>query len=184
MNKNFKTYLSQHKKDYSFCMVVSGKQHTGKTTFCEQKIVLPFAEKFGLSNIYIYDIQGDWKTYYDKPIQNFEEFANMVKNKQNSLIVFEEASIFFTHNPSDKISRICSKMLVDLYHKGNIIILNFHSLRRVPLYVADLTTYFTLFKTDDTPEFVENKFQNKKISEAFKQVIEHPEFRYHLTIKK
>jgi len=177
-----KSYLSDHKTDYSFCMCVAGKQHTGKTTFVEQNIVIPFIKKNNsLENIFIFDIQGDWRNYYKQPLTDFVTFSKMVSNKTNSLIIFEEASIFFKHNSSNDI---ITKMLVDLYHKGNIIILNFHSLRKIPLYIADLTTYFTIFKTDDTADFVEKKFLNPKLTQAVIQVAENTDNHYHLTITK
>ena len=178
----FKTYLSQHKKDHAFCMVVVGKQHVGKTTFVEQSLVLPFVEKNGLDDLHIYDVQKDWAAYYRKPKVHFEDFILQVKDLKNSMIVFEEATLFFKHQ--SKSEKYITEMLVDLFHSGNMIILNFHTFRKVPHYVADLTQYFTIFKTDDTVEVIEDKFDNPKITAAFLQVQQNTDERYHLTIKK
>lgn len=138
-----------------------GATKTGKT-FLTKKML----DRFNINNIHVYDVNNEYQEYYKKSFVKFDEFLNKVKTLTDSVIVFEEATIFFTHkNCNATITDLC----VRKRHARNHIILNFHSLRKVPAYVYDFADYVILKKTNDLDSFVKSKF-DPKIYGAYQRV--------------
>lgn len=118
--------------------------------------------------LFIYDVNNEYKEFSGAVIKPFEQFLAEANLKKNTCIVFEEATIFFSHASSTKE---IMELLVRKRHSKNLIILNFHSLRKVPLFILDFTDYLILRKTNDNPENIRKKFEDyEKIYSAFQQI--------------
>lgn len=158
--------------------VVCGKRKHGKTTFIKNYLIrnLPNSKK------YIFDIQNDYsdiKNAYCDKSGNKEQFLKVVENVKNSVIVFEESTAFFNSRGSEMVLR---KILVSSSpsHNNNILFFAFHSLRFVPSYLIDLCDYFVIFKTNDLPQAVRQKFGDTKIFNAWNNVRVNPDKYAHL----
>lgn len=117
---------------------------------------------------HIYDVNNEYNT--GKPLTTFETFLSQANNLKQTVIVFEEATIFFSHSSAGKDIK---ELLVRKRHTGNIIVLNFHSLRQVPLFILDFTDFIYLFNTKDNPANIEVKFKDyPEIYSAFNQIRE------------
>jgi archaellum biogenesis ATPase FlaH len=106
--------------------------------------------------IIVYDPNNDYKEFYNKPFLDKKTFLNNLKNKKNSFILFEEATIFFSNKGNEEA---LVDLLVRKRHTNNEIVLLFHSLRSIPTYILELTNYIILYKTSDRPEYTEQKFK-------------------------
>lgn len=103
---------------------------------------------------YVYDINKEYENIL-MPSLDIDEFTEKVQNKKNSIIIFEEATIFFSNKGRNKL---IINLLVRKRHTKNIIILVFHSLRTVPINILELIDYIHLFATNDNPKLIEEKF--------------------------
>jgi hypothetical protein len=156
------------------CILNVGATKTGKTTATKELL-----SNFNNSNLYIYDVNNEYRDFYKGSFLKFDEFLNKVKSLKNSIIVFEEATIFFTHK---NCNQIITDMIVRKRHTNNIIILNFHSMRKVPMYIFDLTDYIILRKTNDNQSFISSKFGEGNILNSFVSVQENESRYYSETI--
>lgn len=103
---------------------------------------------------------------------NFKEYLKIVETKRNTICVFEEATIFL----QGAISKDMYKILINKMHTGNIYILPFHSIRKVPPGILDICNYVVLYRTVDETVLVEKKYPSllpaflevKQQGEAFK----------------
>jgi ABC-type dipeptide/oligopeptide/nickel transport system ATPase component len=156
--------------------LIIGATGTGKTTKIKHYLSLIPNKKA----IQIYDINNEYKEFYNKPLEDFEVFIDRQTRTKKAVMVFEEATIFLSN-------RTCNRQLVDLLvrkrHTGNYIFLCFHSLRSLPKYVLDLCNYITIFHTNDSIGFVESTFKNDKLTEGFLQVQRSPNKHYYRFIK-
>lgn len=156
-------------------LIIVGKTGAGKTSYA--KNILSTLKR----RSFIYDINNEYKMFYNAPFVPFNEFLANIMPVKNSVILIEEASIFLRHNnvKENLINKICRKR-----HENNFYILNFHSLRKIPIYIFDFCDYLTLFKTNDAPTFVETKYNEfAGIPELFKMVNENENRHFHKTIK-
>ena len=85
---------------------------------------------------------------------NVKGFIQNCLRKQNTICVFEEATIFFKGYIPDELRRV---MLSKLFN-NNVNIFVFHSIRTIPPDVMSYVNYVVLFKTGDEPYQVENKY--------------------------
>jgi hypothetical protein len=105
--------------------------------------------------------------------------TNIIRVK-NAVIAIEEATIFFNNRgTSDELTQI----LVQKRHTHNYIFLCFHSLRSVPRFVFDLCNYLTLFKTNDSPVVIDQKFKDERINEMFERVKNNKDSHYYEILK-
>lgn len=79
-----------------------------------------------------------------------DEFLKQATTARNTLVVFEEATLFF--DPTTGRHKLLREMLVRKRHTGNAVILLFHALADIPLYVLRMTDTLVLFKTNDTED--------------------------------
>lgn len=154
--------------------IIVGGTGRGKTTFVKKML-----SQVDKSRIEIYDVNNEYKEFYDKDFTDFETFMNRVKDLKNKIVVFEEATIFFNNRGCDKI---LTDMLVRKRHTNNYVVLNFHSIRAIPKYVYDLVNYVTIFKTNDSLKKVEESFDLEIFTNTFKEVKDSQNFHYHKTI--
>lgn len=118
---------------------------------------------------YIYDVNGEYKDFgsaavFPRPFTKFMESAVQMKE---TCIVFEEASIFFSHQGAQGAKDEMVEMLVRNRHTKNLIILNFHSINKIPSYIWDHVTYLILGKTNDKPKWVEREYKETDLLEAY-----------------
>lgn len=149
-----------------FANINVGKTGTGKTTVSKYSLI----NYPNYDSIFVYDVNNEYSEFYESPtgkLQDIDEFMIMVKQLENSYILFEEATIFFETRSTDKILK---DMLVRKRHTNNIITLNFHSIAMIPKYVFSLVNYVTVFKTIDNIDEVKRKYNNPNFLRAFQFV--------------
>lgn len=144
-------------------IAVIGATGTGKTTACKKLLNLSGKEPF------IYDVNNE---YGSKTLLKINDFLLHATKKTNSFILFEEATIFFSHSGrTDEIMNL----LVRKRHTNNVICLVFHSLRSMPLYILDMIDLIILFKTVENKGVIEKKYKDEiEILEAFNFIANSP----------
>lgn len=147
------------------CIINVGATGTGKSTQTKELLMQSSQPEF------IYDVNGEYKDYKGAVSNlNFKDFLERAKEKRNTTIVFEEATIFFKQQGS---SEDMLNLLVRKRHTNNLIILNFHSLRKVPLDILDFANYMIIRKTNDLDSVISKKYEEHiEIWEAYKEVKE------------
>lgn len=144
----------------SICIINVGNTGTGKTT--ETKNIL---NEFKNKPVFIYDVNKEFTEFYNGVFLRFKDFLKQAVLKENTVIVFEEATIFFKHNGS---SDMIGEMLVRKRHTQNVFIFNFHALHQVPIFILDFANYVILRKTNDVPSLIQKKFESfDKIYNSF-----------------
>jgi SpoVK/Ycf46/Vps4 family AAA+-type ATPase len=140
-------------------ILIIGMTGTGKTT--EVKNVL---KKFPERKKYIYDVNNE---YSDSDLPTLVEFLEKAKQVRDSIIVFEEATIFFSNRGR---SEQVIDLLVRKRHTNNIIVFVFHSIRSVPTYIFEMSDHVYLKRTNDTAARVKKSFDSDKLLEVFEVV--------------
>ena len=140
-------------------ILIIGKKRAGKTTLASTLI-----KKLARPNTYIYDINNEYTTKFGIPNSykgpiNEDEFLKEVQFKKNSMLVFEEASIYLgTHGQEKILKDIISRSR----HTNNVILLIFHSIAFVPVYIFSFSDYVGLFKTNDFRASLDNKIRKNE----------------------
>jgi len=155
----------------SKAIAIVGRTKTGKTTLTKELL-----QGFDKSRVFVYDVNNEYKEFRRGALPKFSDFLNNLTRKdargelvtRKSALVFEEATIFLRHNTQ---SEQITELLTTKRHTENFIILNFHSLRKLPVYILDMLDYVIIKKTNDNPKFIEQKFGDwSDIFEAWQQV--------------
>ncbi len=142
--------------------IIVGTTGTGKTTFLKNRIA-----NVKESALFLYDVNNEYGK--GEKLSKFEDFLKQATKLRESVICFEEATIFFG-NKSD--SREMVELLVRKRHTNNTIFLVFHSLRSVPKNIAELVNGIFLFHTNDSVNGIDTKFKNKDITDAYNRIKE------------
>lgn len=153
---------------------IVGARGTGKTTFVKERL-----KNVNKNRIMIYDVNAEYTEFYPYPFEDFQKFMQRTKDATNSILVYEEATIFFNNRGKDATM---TNILVRSRHTKNVIFLNFHSLRSLPKYILDLINYIVLFKTNDTPSLVE-KFEHESLYNGFIEVKQNSDIHYYKVIE-
>ncbi len=140
-------------------ILIVGMTKTGKTTEVK-KILSTFPER----KKYIYDVNRE---YTDRDLPDLQSFIETAKKAKNSVIVFEEATIFFSNRGR---SEDVTNILVRKRHTGNIIVFCFHSLRSIPLSIFELIDYVYIKRTNDSFASVKRKFDSENLNVIFENV--------------
>lgn len=119
----------------------AGKTHVAKGIVADIRAASP------RTPVLIYDVNKEWG---GKELPTMEQFIQQASRCRNSLIVFEEATLFF--DPTAGRSKGLREMLVRKRHTGNAVILLFHALADIPLYVLRMIDTLVLLKTNDTAD--------------------------------
>lgn len=149
----------------SKAIVIVGATGTGKTT-----TVVNILNEIDIPKV-IFDVNNEEKykpfnNLWDKDF-NFENFIKKATELKGTCIVFEEATIFFSHSGA---TTDIKKLLVQKRHTRNLLIFNFHSLRQVPLFILDFCDLLVLGKTVDNKKNIETKFKDfTEIYQAFQE---------------
>jgi hypothetical protein len=156
--------------------LIVGSTNTGKSTFLRSKLMKVSNKR----SIIIYDVNNEHSDLYPYKFMDFEPFMLKLTKVSNAVIAIEEATIFFNNrSTSDELN----KLLVEKRHSNNYIFLCFHSLRSVPRFVYDLCNYITLFKTNDSPSMIEQKFKDERINEMMVRIKASANPYYNETLK-
>jgi ABC-type Mn2+/Zn2+ transport system ATPase subunit len=149
----------------SSAIAIIGTTGTGKTTFVKDRL-----KNANKNSIYLYDVNNEYTEFYDYPFVSMDLFLEKAIKLKNAVIVFEEATIFFSNKSSNKE---ITELLVRKRHTKNTIFLIFHSLRSVPRNITDLVNHLIIFKTTDSEQVVKNKFSDDRITDVFNRVKDH-----------
>jgi ABC-type Mn2+/Zn2+ transport system ATPase subunit len=156
-------------------IIVVGGTGTGKTTIIKGRL-----DKVDKRALYLYDVNNEYQQYTKMPLVSFDIFSKKAKQLSNSVQVWEEMTIFLDNKSSNKD---LMDVLVRKRHTNNLIFLVFHSLRRIPRSVFDLSNIIILFKTNDNEKFVDDRFQNEEVTQAFKRVRDNKDPHYFEVVK-
>jgi len=117
---------------------------------------------------FIFDVNNEYQEFQRiNPTLDFDRFISEATKKRGHIIVFEEATIFFsTKGRSEEIL----KLLIGKKHHKNIIILCFHSISDVPRYIRRYIDFFTLKRTNDTSDEVWTLHRNQRLMAYFEDV--------------
>lgn len=143
-----------------------GKQGTGKSTKIRE--ILEDVQKNDVNReIFIYDPNYEFQDIYPyERAEPFSGFLDLVKDKKESLIFIEEATMFL--DPRKKEGVIVDKM-VKIRHERNILIMNFHSFSSIPTYIFDMCHYLFVFKTNDSLRKLKTKCDYPLVVEAYEK---------------
>jgi Cdc6-like AAA superfamily ATPase len=153
----------------SKAIIIVGSTGEGKTT--QVKEIL----KQTSQQLSIFDVNNEYREFKNNNItQDFNLFLIESKKKINTCIVFEEATIFFSHQSGTEDIK---NILVRKRHTKNLLIFNFHSLRQVPLFLLDFCDCLILFRTKDLESNIDKRFkENESILKAFAQLKNAPKY--------
>jgi len=138
-------------------IILVGEQGRGKSTEAVNII-----KKFSKKDLFVYDINNDYGKFKNNKIKglpSMEQFLQICENVKNSVIIFEEATIFFDNKSR---SEIIVNLLVRNFHTKNVIVFLFHSVRSIPVNIMDFVQFIKIFHTNDRLTLIQNKFKDDK----------------------
>lgn len=149
-------------------IIVVGASGNGKSTWLKTT-----TREVDTSRFFCYDVNAE---YFDDddPLPEIDDFLAEMNTKTDCVMVFEEATVFFSNRGSNKTMR---QLLVAKRHRRNLIFLVFHSIRSIPYYIYDLVNYVVVFNTNDTEQIVKEK--HELLFSAWQKVKDKP-FRYEI----
>lgn len=153
--------------------LIVGGTGRGKTSFVARCL-----SKVNKTAIALYDVNNEtaYKPYtLAGDLPTIEAFTEKTTRLRDAVIVYEEATIFFSNRGNNDSLR---EILVRKRHTNNTIFLVFHSLRNIPRYVYDLCNFVVLFKTNDSGKLVDANFQDERLSTCFERVKNNKDFHY------
>lgn len=158
------------------CMVVVGGTGVGKSTFIKNFIKSHLKDpRF---KHLINDINNEYKSFttFSKSGE-LQPFLEHVQKIQNTMVVFEEATIYFGNNTRNAM---LTRLLTLKRHSNNFYILVFHSLNDMAKNVKTHIDLLVLFKTNDLFSDVKKKLGDRWIP-AYAQMKKHPD-KHHCKI--
>jgi hypothetical protein len=156
--------------------IIVGATGTGKSTFLKS-ILNKVKNK---NSLFIYDINNEYKDYFPYDFIDFEDFVIAASNVENSIQIYEEATIFLNN-------RSCNRYIIDILtrkrHTNNFVFLVFHSMRSVPRYIYELSNYITIFKTNDSPGMTSRELKDERLESIMLHVKNNKNSHYCETLK-
>lgn len=168
--------------------VVIGAPGEGKSPFCKKMIGGPGTGNPDLNRCLIFDINNEYGTrtkYAGQVALNISTntrdirsryvgddiiaFIRIAMLKQNTTVVFEEATAFF----EGRAGKDTRRLIINRYHTGNVYLFLFHSINSVPPRIMEVANYVVLFKTNDETDTVYRKFSRLGPAFAELQSMEH-----------
>lgn len=140
-----------NKKNFSIALI--GHTGRGKSTLTKQLLRATKLPSF------IYDVNNEYSGEFhnNRFLMEFKDFLKESKNKTKTNIIFEEATIFVSNN--SKVEEI-RNLLVRKRHTENNIFFVYHSLRSLPVEIADLLDFIVLYHTNDRETLIKTKFRD------------------------
>lgn len=132
-----------------FAFIVVGCTGSGKST-----LIKSFIKNVNPAQLHVNDVNAEY--FPDRPYIPTNKFLEVAQRLEECVIVFEEATIFFSNRGNNLHMR---ELLVRKRHAKNLIFLVFHSVRSIPQYIYDLCNFVYIFRTNDSPELVKDKHE-------------------------
>lgn len=157
----------------NFSIAVIGHTGRGKTEFTKK--LLRITNK----PVFVYDVNNEYfgEFHKNKGLPEMKDFLKEATKKTGTNILFEEATIFLSN--TGKIEEV-RNILVRKRHTQNNIFFVFHSLRSLPVEIADLLDFIVLFHTNDRDTLIKSKFRDDlELTEMFDRVKEKTENTIH-----
>ena len=152
-------------------IIVIGAREQGKSTYIRNVLLRNSQGK----KIYAHDPNLEYSGVIKLGSSLFD-FVSKTVSKRDSIIIFEEATIYFTSvKRSEQIIEILARS--SKAHLNNDIIFVFHSLRSLPVWLLDMSNYLVIFKTNDRPQTFRTKFKDTKISDNEKKILNLKQFK-------
>lgn len=149
--------------------IAIGAPGEGKSEWVKKILIGP-----PLRKCFVYDVQNEYgsRTKYKGQIplmlsdnpnheraryinsDNIEGFMLQCKQKRDTIIVFEEATIFF----EGRTGKLLRSLMVNRWHTGNVYIFLFHSINSVPPRIMEMCNYIVLHRTLDENHIVQWKY--------------------------
>ena len=152
-------------------VIIVGGRGTGKTTLMRK-----YVDKAHPNARMVYDPAAHYTDLYPYPLLEFEKFKKKATLVEKAIVVYEEATIYFSNRGDD---RELKNLLVMSRYKNNSIFLIYHSLRSVPRYIFDLCNYIILFKTNDSSKKIDEKFESDLLAEMYQRVKQNESMHYY-----
>ena len=136
-------------------IILVGEQGRGKSTEAVKII-----KQFGQKDLYVYDINNDYARFPNNKIKglpSMEAFLQIAEQVKNSVIIYEEATIFFGNKGR---SESIVNQLVRNFHTKNVIVFLFHSVRSIPVEIMDFVQFIKFYHTNDRYTLIANKFRD------------------------
>lgn len=116
---------------------------------------------------FIYDVNAEYKEFGSGAVfPKWKDFLEQAAKKTDTAIVFEEAFIFLKHQAQEEHMK---ELLVRTRHTRNLIILNFHAIHQIPMWVMDFVNYFVVGKTNDRPKWMLTNYRETDIYDAWNE---------------
>lgn len=157
--------------------IVCGMTDTGKSYYIKNQI----RNVPNKQSLYIYDINNEYKEFFDYELIDFEDFAYNCTLLSNAIIVLEEATIFLDGRL--KCDQYIQTVLTRKKHTKNYIFLVFHSVAQIPPYVYQLCNYITLFKTNDLPDMSARELRDLRLRDFMQRIKANPDIHYYETMR-
>ena len=138
--------------------IVVGMTGSGKSTLVKQMI-----KNVDVSRLWVNDVNGEY--FPDRPYIPTDKFLEQTLKLQRCVIVFEEATIFFSNRGNVRDMR---ELLVRKRWTESVIIMIFHSIRTIPHYIYDLCNGVFVFRTNDARDLVAAK--HERLLDAYDKV--------------
>lgn len=160
--------------------VIIGKPGAGKSPFVRNFIrdrrclIFDIQSEYGEKTKYPGQIPVGLPDNNTKPRSRFtgtdvDKFIETANTKQQTVIVFEEATAFFV----GKTEKALRRFIINRFHTGNVSLFIFHSIQSVPPFIFDMCNYIVLFKTNDLYDNVRRK--RPELLEAFQKLKSKPD---------
>jgi hypothetical protein len=142
-------------------IVIIGSRKNGKSYFIKNSIIPKYrGPKF------IFDINNEYPGLGS--VMPMEDFLDQAIKKKGHLIIFEEATVFFSNKGDEKRLK---HLMVLARHAPNTVIFVFHSIQSMPSYILTQTDLIVLFRTVENIALVRNKIgENVDIWRAFVEI--------------
>lgn len=148
-------------------IIVIGMTGQGKSEFIKQYIG-------SNRNCLVFDVQNEYGSKPKYPgqrainlssdttkkrsryiFQDFNGFVEIVKQKKNTICVFEEATMFL----SGRIGMNVKEIMINKMFTKNVYIFVFHSIVDCPPGIMRISNYVVLYKTADVEKAVKHKYE-------------------------
>jgi ABC-type cobalamin/Fe3+-siderophores transport system ATPase subunit len=154
---------------HPFSAVVVGKQGQGKST-----LIKNFIKNYPKKAVIIYDPNNEYPENYIR-IFDRKELLKALRIKKNKLFVIEEATGFLLN--TKQVQEIID-LLIRMRHTNNAVIFVFHSIRSVPVSIFDFIQYAFIFKTNDRPELIKQKYKGVFSEKDLKKIANLERFHF------
>lgn len=166
-------------------ITIAGARETGKTTIAKQLIkearsVLVFDANNNYPELQLVRMDQITPAGKQRVIsQEFELFMKVASKQKNKIVVFEEATIFFSGRVSEQDFK---SLVISCRHYNVMLIFIFHSIMDIPKFVLRQTNFLYLKKTGDMDTDVKYT-RNRNVFAAWQKAMSDPD-PYHTEIVK